>query len=81
MFHSLPNSKILLDENSRVVTKQKFWNLFCSSRDLLAAGKNRRRWLVFQNEGCIVVDGSPIKDLDFAPFQLPIRKAGGFPLA
>ena len=24
MFHSLPNSKILLDENSRVVTKQRF---------------------------------------------------------
>ena len=25
MFHSLPNSKILLDETSRVVTKQRFW--------------------------------------------------------
>ena len=24
MFHSLPNSKILLDENSRVVTMQRF---------------------------------------------------------
>ena len=60
------------------MTKKKFWVYSTSSRDLLAAGKNRRRWLVFQMKVVSLLTVLPSR-FGFAPFQLPIRKARGSP--